>query len=76
MDLNREREELKTFFRRMLNECVTEADVECILPKSFFKAPLTTGQTMTPPQIERFRRENLYHIELIKKRMVENLLMK
>lgn len=73
-DLNREREELKIFFRKLMNECVTQADAEIILPKSFYKASLTVTPSMTDEQANKFRKENLASIELIKRRMVENLL--
>lgn len=76
IELNQEREELKIFFRKLLNEVGSPADVEMILPKSFYMAPLSIPTTMSFKQTEKFRRENLSYITMITKRMVENLLMK
>lgn len=76
IELNLERDELRIFFRKLLNEVGSPADVEMILPKSFYMAPLSIGTTMSFEQTEKFRRENLNYITMITKRMVENLLMK
>ena len=71
-----EEREMQKFFRRMLNFINNEADVASILPSSLFKVNnVFYEQSLTDDQIEKFKKENISHIQSITNRMVENLLM-
>lgn len=75
-EMDAEKIEVKSFLRLLLNTCVTEADVSALLPKSLYVPPFTTAMMLTPQEVNKFRRENLCFVETIKRRMVENLLLK
>ena len=77
MELNAEREEVKIFFRRLLNFCATHADVAELLPNSLYRVEYGAQTiTLNSTEIDKFRRENLAPVEIIKRRLVHNLLLK
>jgi len=75
-ELNIEREEMKIFFRKVVNASISKTDVASLVPTSLYKAPLLASGYLTEKQIEKFLKENLYYTGLITQRMVENLLAK